>query len=58
MNNKVDNPFALYGATNRANELIAHSYSHMYDLNTKEIRNFTISGLWGWYNFSYKIIKS
>jgi len=58
MNNKVDDPFALYGSTNRANELIAHSSSHMYGLNTKDIRKFTISRLWGWYNFSYKIIKS
>ena len=44
---RVDSPIALYGATKRANELIAHSYSHLYDLNTTGLRYFTVYGPWG-----------
>ena len=44
---RVDRPIALYGATKRANELIAHSYSHLYDLNTTGLRFFTVYGPWG-----------
>ena len=44
---RVDKPIALYGATKRANELIAHSYSHLYDLHTTGLRYFTVYGPWG-----------
>ena len=47
INDRVDKPIALYGATKRANELIAHSYSHLYDLNTVGLRYFTVYGPWG-----------
>ena len=44
---RVDKPLALYGVTKRANELIAHSYSHLYDLHTTGLRYFTVYGPWG-----------
>ena len=43
----TDNPISLYGATKKANELIAHSYSHLYGLNTTGLRFFTVYGPWG-----------
>jgi len=44
---RVDNPISLYGATKRANELIANSYSHLYGLHTTGLRYFTVYGPWG-----------
>jgi len=44
---RVDKPLAFYGATKRANELIAYSYSHLYGLNTTGLRFFTVYGPWG-----------
>ena len=44
---KTDTPIALYGATKKANELIAHAYSHLYGLNTTGLRYFTVYGPWG-----------
>ncbi len=44
---RVDKPIALYGVTKRANELIAYSYSHLYDLHTTGLRYFTVYGPWG-----------
>ncbi len=44
---RTDKPLALYGATKMANELIAHSYSHLYNLNTTGLRFFTVYGPWG-----------
>jgi len=44
---RVDKPLALYGVTKRANELIAHSYSHLYGLHTTGLRYFTVYGPWG-----------
>jgi UDP-glucuronate 4-epimerase len=44
---RVDKPLALYGATKRANELIAYSYSHLYNMNTTGLRYFTVYGPWG-----------
>ena len=44
---RVDNPISLYAATKRANELIANSYSHLYELNTTGLRFFTVYGPWG-----------
>ena len=43
----TDKPLALYGATKKANELIAFSYSHLYGLNTTGLRFFTVYGPWG-----------
>ena len=43
----VDHPLALYGATKKANELMAHSYSNLYDLPTTGLRFFTVYGPWG-----------
>jgi len=44
---RVDNPLSLYAATKRSNELIAHSYSSLYGLNTTGLRFFTVYGPWG-----------
>jgi UDP-glucuronate 4-epimerase len=43
----VDSPISLYAATKRANELMAHCYSHLYDLPTTGLRFFTVYGPWG-----------
>jgi UDP-glucuronate 4-epimerase len=44
---KTDHPISLYAATKKANELIAHSYSHLYRLPVTGLRFFTIYGPWG-----------
>lgn len=43
----VDHPVSLYAATKKANELMAHSYSHLYDIPTTGLRFFTVYGAWG-----------
>jgi UDP-glucuronate 4-epimerase len=43
----VDRPISLYAATKRANELMAHSYSHLYRLPVTGLRFFTVYGPWG-----------
>jgi UDP-glucuronate 4-epimerase len=43
----VDSPISLYAATKRANELMAHCYSHLYDLPATGLRFFTVYGPWG-----------
>lgn len=43
----VDHPVSLYAATKKANELLAHSYSHLYGLPTTGLRFFTVYGPWG-----------
>jgi UDP-glucuronate 4-epimerase len=43
----VDHPLQFYAATKRANELMAHSYSHLYKLPTTGLRFFTVYGPWG-----------
>ena len=43
----VNHPVAIYAATKKANELIAHSYSHLYKLPTTGLRFFTVYGPWG-----------
>ncbi|MGX1106019.1 MULTISPECIES: NAD-dependent epimerase [Bradyrhizobium] len=43
----VDHPISLYAASKRANELMAHSYSHLYRLPTTGLRFFTVYGPWG-----------
>ncbi|MBX3413891.1 MAG: NAD-dependent epimerase [Pirellulales bacterium] len=44
---RVDHPVSLYSATKRANELMAHSYSHLYRIPTTGLRFFTVYGPWG-----------
>ena len=46
VDDRVNQPVSLYGATKRANELIAHSYSHLYGLHTTGLRYFTVYGPW------------
>ena len=43
----VDHPVSLYAATKKANELMAHSYSHLYGLRSTGLRFFTVYGPWG-----------
>jgi UDP-glucuronate 4-epimerase len=43
----VDHPLSIYGATKKANELLAHTYSHLFDLPTTGLRFFTVYGPWG-----------
>ena len=44
---RVDNPISLYAASKKSNELIANSYSHLFDLHTTGLRFFTVYGPWG-----------
>ncbi len=43
----VDHPISLYAATKKSNELMAHTYSHLYDVPTTGLRFFTVYGPWG-----------
>ncbi|CAM3157287.1 NAD-dependent epimerase [Vibrio rarus] len=43
----IDHPVSLYAATKKSNELMAHSYSHLYDTPTTGLRFFTVYGSWG-----------
>ena len=43
----VDHPISLYAATKKCNELMAHTYSHLYNLPTTGLRFFTVYGPWG-----------
>src|SRR5687768_4046490 len=43
----ADHPLSLYAATKKANELMAHTYSHLYGLPTTGLRFFTVYGPWG-----------
>jgi UDP-glucuronate 4-epimerase len=59
----VDHPIQLYSATKRSNELMAYSYSHLYNLPTTGIRFFTVYGPWGrpdmaLFMFTKNIIKN
>ena len=49
----VDHPVSLYAATKKANELMAHSYSHLYGLPTTGLRFFTVYGPWGRPDMAY-----
>ena len=46
-NLNVDHPISLYAATKKSNELLAHSYSHLYKIPTTGLRFFTVYGPWG-----------
>ena len=43
----VDHPMSLYAATKKSNELMAHTYSHLYGVRTTGLRFFTVYGPWG-----------
>ena len=47
VDDNVDHPVSLYAATKKANELMAHTYSHLYGLPTTGLRFFTVYGPWG-----------
>lgn len=47
VHNNVDHPVSLYAATKKANELMAHTYSHLFKLPTTGLRFFTVYGPWG-----------
>ena len=58
----ADHPLQLYAATKRANELMAHAYSHLYNIPTTALRFFTVYGPWGrpdmaLFLFTEKILK-
>ena len=58
----IDHPLSLYAATKKANELMAHTYSHLYRLPTTGLRFFTVYGPWGrpdmsLFLFTDKIVK-
>ena len=46
-NDPTEHPMAIYAATKKANEMMAHSYSHLFDLPTTGLRFFTVYGPWG-----------
>jgi UDP-glucuronate 4-epimerase len=59
---RVDEPISLYAATKRSNELMAYTYSHLYNIKTTGLRFFTVYGPWGrpdmaMYLFTKGIIK-
>ncbi|AXF55307.1 NAD-dependent epimerase [Salicibibacter kimchii] len=59
---EVNHPVSLYAATKKANELLAHSYSHLYNLPTTGLRFFTVYGPWGrpdmaYYSFTKDIME-
>lgn len=59
---RVDHPVSLYAATKKSNELMAHTYSHLYGLPTTGLRFFTVYGPWGrpdmaYFGFTQKILK-
>ena len=59
---KVDHPVSLYGATKKSNELMAHSYAHLYDIPCTGLRFFTVYGPWGrpdmaYFKFANKIMQ-
>ncbi len=47
VHDNVDHPLSLYGASKKANELMAHAYAHLYHLPTTGLRFFTVYGPWG-----------
>lgn len=58
-NDQVVHPVSLYAATKKSNELLAHTYSHLYRLPTTGLRFFTVYGPWGRPDMSYSLfVKS
>jgi UDP-glucuronate 4-epimerase len=62
VHDNVDHPLSLYAATKKANELMAHTYSHLFNLPTTGLRFFTVYGPWGrpdmsLFSFTQKILE-
>jgi UDP-glucuronate 4-epimerase len=62
-NDSVDNPISLYAATKKSNELMAHTYSHLYSIPTTGLRFFTVYGPWGrpdmaYFSFTKSILEN
>jgi UDP-glucuronate 4-epimerase len=62
VNDRVDKPVSLYGASKRANELMAYTYSRLFDIPATGLRFFTVYGPWGrpdmsYFTFTRNIIK-
>lgn len=60
---RVDHPISLYAATKKANELMAHTYSHLFNIPSTGLRFFTVYGPWGrpdmaYFSFTKKILKN
>ncbi|GAB1538524.1 NAD-dependent epimerase [Scytonema sp. NUACC21] len=53
VSDSVDRPVSLYAATKKANELMAHTYSHLYQIPTTGLRFFTVYGPWGRPDMAY-----
>jgi UDP-glucuronate 4-epimerase len=53
VNDNVDHPVSLYAATKKANELMAHSYAHLYNIPCTGLRFFTVYGPWGRPDMAY-----
>src|ERR1700728_2772701 len=53
---RVDEPLSLYGATKRANELMAYAYAHLYGLPATGLRFFTVYGPWGRPDMAYWLV--
>lgn len=59
VSDRVDTPVSLYAATKKANELIAHAYSHLYQMPITGLRFFTVYGPWGRPDMAYyKFVKA
>ena len=59
VNDNVDHPVSLYAATKKSNELMAHSYAHLYNIPCTGLRFFTVYGSWGRPDMAYfKFTKS
>lgn len=62
VNNRTDEPVSLYAATKKSNEMMAHSYAHLYRIPMTGLRFFTVYGPWGrpdmaYYSFTNKIMN-
>ena len=53
VSDNVDQPVSLYAATKKSNELMAHSYSHLYNIPSTGLRFFTVYGPWGRPDMAY-----
>jgi len=63
VNDRVDSPISLYAATKKSNELMAHTYSHLYSIPTTGLRFFTVYGPYGrpdmaYYKFTKAILNN
>ncbi|MEY2949881.1 MAG: hypothetical protein RLZZ248_1082 [Bacteroidota bacterium] len=54
----VDHPISLYAATKKSNELLAHTYSHLFNLPTTGLRFFTVYGPWGRPDMAYMLFAN